>query len=133
MRCGCSVSTRSIASSCPRVLASTVVALLLNGLVCSIGILGGFAFSVFLQDVNPGAFVNGITLLTGFGELMISQVKAGLFGMIAGLVASYLGLNVKGGAKSVGDAVNQTVVFAFMALFVVNLLVTAVGIKLTAG
>lgn len=63
---------------------------------------------------------------------MISQVKAGLFGMIAGLVASYLGLNVKGGAKSVGDAVNQTVVFAFMALFVVNLLVTAVGIKLTA-
>lgn len=117
----------------PRVLASTIVALLLNGLVCTIGILGGFAFSVFLQDVNPGAFINGITLLTGFGELMISQVKAGLFGMIAGLVASYLGLNVKGGAKSVGDAVNQTVVFAFMALFVVNLLVTAVGIKLTAG
>ncbi len=117
----------------PRVLASTVVALLLNGLVSTIGIVGGFAFSVLLQDVNPGAFVNGITLLTGFGELMISQLKAGLFGMIAGLVACYLGLNVKGGAKSVGDAVNQTVVFAFMALFVVNVLVTAIGIKMTAG
>lgn len=117
----------------PRVLASTVVALLLNGLVSTIGIVGGFLFSVFLQDVNPGAFVNGITLLTGFGELLISQLKAGLFGMIAGLVACYLGLNVKGGAKSVGDAVNQTVVFAFMALFVVNVLVTAIGIKLTAG
>ncbi|MGW4477382.1 MlaE family ABC transporter permease [Rhodococcus triatomae] len=117
----------------PRVLASTAVALLLNGLVSTIGIVGGFAFSVLLQGVNPGAFVNGITLLTGFGELMISQLKAGLFGMIAGLVACYLGLNVKGGAKSVGDAVNQTVVFAFMALFVVNVLVTAIGIKLTAG
>ncbi|RVW00657.1 MlaE family ABC transporter permease [Rhodococcus xishaensis] len=117
----------------PRVLASTVVALLLNGLVCTIGILGGFLFSVYVQDVNPGAFVNGITLLTGFGELMISMVKAGLFGMIAGLMAAYLGLNVKGGAKAVGDAVNQTVVFSFMALFVVNVLVTAVGIKLTAG
>ncbi|MGA9873224.1 MAG: ABC transporter permease [Rhodococcus sp. (in: high G+C Gram-positive bacteria)] len=117
----------------PRVLASTVVALLLNGLVCTIGILGGFVFSVFLQGVNPGSFVSGITLLTGFGELVVSQVKAGLFGMIAGLVACFLGLNVKGGAKSVGDAVNQTVVFAFMALFVVNVVVTAVGIKLTAG
>lgn len=117
----------------PRVLASTVIALLLNGLVCTIGILGGFVFSVFLQGVNPGAFVNGITLLTGFGELVVSQVKAGLFGMIAGLVACFLGLNVRGGAKSVGDAVNQTVVFAFMALFVVNVVVTAVGIKLTAG
>lgn len=117
----------------PRVLASTVIALLLNGLVCTIGILGGFVFSVFLQGVNPGSFVSGITLLTGFGELMVSQVKAGLFGMIAGLVACFLGLNVRGGAKSVGDAVNQTVVFAFMALFVVNVVVTAVGIKLTAG
>ncbi|QCB49999.1 ABC transporter permease [Rhodococcus sp. PAMC28707] len=117
----------------PRVLASTVIALLLNGLVCTIGILGGFVFSVFLQGVNPGAFVNGITLLTGVGELIVSQVKAGLFGMIAGLVACYLGLNVRGGAKSVGDAVNQTVVFAFMALFVVNVVVTAIGIKLTTG
>ncbi|MDJ0395318.1 ABC transporter permease [Rhodococcus sp. G-MC3] len=117
----------------PRVLASTVVALLLNGLVCTIGILGGFVFSVFLQGVNPGSFVSGITLLTGFGELLVSEIKAGLFGMIAGLVACFLGLNVRGGAKSVGDAVNQTVVFAFMALFVVNVVVTAVGIKLTAG
>src|SRR5437660_6814089 len=48
----------------PRVLASTLVALMLNGLVCTIGIVGGFLFSVLLQDVNPGAFVNGITLLT---------------------------------------------------------------------
>ncbi|MGL4307151.1 MAG: MlaE family ABC transporter permease [Mycobacteriaceae bacterium] len=116
----------------PRVLASTGVALLLNGLVCSIGIVGGFVFSVFLQDVNPGAFVNGITLLTGFPELLISELKAGLFGMLAGLVACYRGLSVKGGPKSVGDAVNETVVYAFMCLFVVNVIVTAVGIKMTA-
>jgi phospholipid/cholesterol/gamma-HCH transport system permease protein len=114
----------------PRVVASTIVALLLNGLVCTIGIVGGFLFSVFLQGVNPGAFVNGITLITGFTELVVSEVKAGLFGMIAGLVACFLGLGVRGGAKSVGDAVNQTVVFAFMALFVVNVVVTAVGVEL---
>ncbi|MBF6134135.1 ABC transporter permease [Nocardia otitidiscaviarum] len=116
----------------PRVLASMFVAALLNGLVSTIGILGGFLFSVFLQDVNPGAFVNGITLLTHFPELVISEVKATLFGLAAGLVACYLGLNVKGGPKSVGDAVNQTVVFSFMVLFVVNVVVTAVGIKFTA-
>ncbi|MGV9412770.1 MlaE family ABC transporter permease [Nocardia sp. NPDC003693] len=116
----------------PRVLASMFVAMLLNGLVCTIGILGGFLFSVFLQGVNPGAFVNGITLLTHLPELVISEVKATLFGLVAGLVACYLGLTVKGGPKSVGDAVNQTVVFAFMALFVINVVVTAVGIKFTA-
>ncbi len=117
----------------PRVLASTFVALLLNGLVVSIGLIGGFLFSVFLQDVNPGAFVSGLTLLTHLPEMVISEVKAGLFGLIAGLVACYRGLSVKGGPKSVGDAVNETVVYSFMGLFVINVIVTAVGIKATAG
>jgi phospholipid/cholesterol/gamma-HCH transport system permease protein len=117
----------------PRVLASTFVALLLNGLVVSIGLLGGFFFSVFLQEVNPGAFVSGLTLLTHLPEMMISEIKAGLFGLIAGLVACYRGLAVKGGPKSVGDAVNETVVYSFMGLFVINVIVTAVGIKATAG
>ncbi|MCK0439504.1 ABC transporter permease [Gordonia alkaliphila] len=117
----------------PRVIASTGVALLLNGLVSTIGIAGGFVFSVYLQDVNPGAFIANLTLLTGLGELIISMVKAALFGLFAGLVACYRGLNVKGGAKGVGDAVNETVVYSFMALFVVNVVVTAVGLKVTMG
>lgn len=117
----------------PRVLASTLVALLLNALVCAIGIVGSFIFSVFFQNVTPGAFVDGIPLLTGIPELVISEVKAAAFGLIAALIACYRGLTVKGGAKSVGQAVNETVVYAFMALFLVNVVTTAIGIKMTAG
>jgi phospholipid/cholesterol/gamma-HCH transport system permease protein len=117
----------------PRMLASGVVALLLNSLVVIIGIVGGYVFSVFVQDVNPGAFASGITLLTGVPEVIISLVKAALFGLVAGVVACYRGLMITGGgAKAVGNAVNETVVFAFMALFVINVVVTAVGIRLTA-
>ncbi len=116
----------------PRMLASGLVAMLLNSLVVIIGILGGFVFSVFIQDVNPGAFASGITLLTGMPEVVISFVKAGLFGLIAGLVACYRGLTITGGgAKAVGNAVNETVVYAFMALFVINVVVTAIGIQMT--
>ncbi|GAC57889.1 YrbE family protein [Gordonia hirsuta DSM 44140 = NBRC 16056] len=117
----------------PRVLASTGVAFLLNGLVCTIGIAGGFVFSVYLQDVDAGSFISSLTLLTGLPELIISMVKAALFGLFAGLVACYRGLHVRGGAKGVGDAVNETVVYSFMALFVVNVVVTAVGLKATMG
>jgi phospholipid/cholesterol/gamma-HCH transport system permease protein len=118
----------------PRMLASGLVAFLLNGLVCIIGIMGGFFFSVLVQDVNPGAFAAGITLLTGVPELIISCIKATLFGLIAGLVACYRGLTITGGgAKAVGNAVNETVVFAFMALFVVNVVVTAIGIQMTSS
>ncbi|OMC05804.1 ABC transporter permease [Mycobacterium sp. NS-7484] len=118
----------------PRILASGLVALLLNSLVVIIGILGGYVFSVFIQDVNPGAFAAGITLLTGVPEVIISCVKAALFGLIAGMVACYRGLTiVGGGAKAVGNAVNETVVYAFMALFVINVVVTAIGIRMTSG
>ncbi|MFN8033113.1 MAG: ABC transporter permease [Mycobacterium sp.] len=117
----------------PRVLAATLIALLLNSLVVVVGVVGGYIFSVFVQDVSPGSFVAGITLLTGVPELIISGVKAAFFGMIAGLVACYRGLVIRGGgAKAVGNAVNETVVYAFMLLFVVNVVITAVGIRLTA-
>jgi phospholipid/cholesterol/gamma-HCH transport system permease protein len=117
----------------PRVLASTVVAILLNALVVTVGLVGGFMFSVFVQHVTPGSYVASLTLVTGLPEVVISEVKAGLFGLVAALVASYMGLNVKGGPKGVGDAVNETVVYAFMALFAVNVVVTAVGVKATLG
>ena len=118
----------------PRMLASCLVALLLNSMVVIIGILGGYMFSVFIQDVNPGAFAAGITLLTGVPELIISGVKAALFGLMAGMVACYRGLTITGGgAKAVGNAVNETVVYAFIALFVINVIVTAIGIRMTEG
>ena len=59
----------------PRMLASGLVAVLFNALVCVIGIVGGFVFSVFVQDVSPGAFASGITVLTGVPELLISRSR----------------------------------------------------------
>jgi phospholipid/cholesterol/gamma-HCH transport system permease protein len=117
----------------PRVLASGLVALLLNSLVVIIGILGGYVFSVFVQDVNPGAFAAGITLLTGVPEVIISCVKAALFGLIAGLVGCYRGLTVGGGAKGVGIAVNETLVLCVVALFAVNVIFTTIGVRFGTG
>lgn len=115
----------------PRILAATVVALLLDSIVAIVGLTGGFAFSVFVQHVNPGAFAAGITLFTGLPQVVISLCKAALFGLAASLIACYKGMHVDGGPAGVGNAVNETVVFSFMALFVINLLATAVGVKAT--
>lgn len=113
----------------PRVLAATLVALLLSSLVILVGLAGGFVFSVFFQNVTPGAFVAGLTLVTGVGDVVVSLIKATLFGMTAGLIACYMGTTVSGGPAGVGNAVNETVVFSFLALFVINIFMTAVGIK----
>jgi phospholipid/cholesterol/gamma-HCH transport system permease protein len=115
----------------PRVLAATVVATLLSSVVVLVGLAGSFAFAVFAQHVTPGAFVAGLTLLTGPADVVISVVKATLFGLSAGLIACYKGISVSGGPAGVGNAVNETVVFTFMALFAINIIATAVGVQAT--
>jgi phospholipid/cholesterol/gamma-HCH transport system permease protein len=115
----------------PRMLAATVVALLLSSVVTMVGIVGGFLFSVFVQHVTPGAFAAGMTLLVGLPEVVVMLVKAALFGLAASLIACYKGISVGGGPQGVGNAVNETVVYSFMALFVINVVATAVAVKAT--
>ena len=114
----------------PRVVASTLVGIALNGMVSVVGLVGGYFFSVVLQGATPGLYLDDITLLVGLPDFIVSEIKAGVFGLLAGLTACFLGLNAKGGPKGVGDAVNQTVVFAFMLLFASNSVITTVFLKL---
>ncbi|MCT2592397.1 ABC transporter permease [Streptomyces sp. N2-109] len=114
----------------PRVLAVVLVALLLNGLVSVVGTLGGYFFTVYMQDGTPGAYVASFSALAQLPDLYISEIKAGIFGFIAGIVAAYRGLNPKGGPKGVGDVVNQSVVFTFLILFFVNTVLTAIYLQL---
>ncbi|MCV7222086.1 MlaE family ABC transporter permease [Mycolicibacterium elephantis] len=115
----------------PRVLAATFVATLLSSVVILVGITGSFFFSVYVQHVTPGAFAGGMTLITGPGDVIVSLIKAGLFGLAAGLIACYKGISVGGGPAGVGNAVNETVVFTFMALFAINIIATYVGLQVT--
>jgi phospholipid/cholesterol/gamma-HCH transport system permease protein len=108
-----------------------VVATLLSSVVILVGLVGSFAFSVFVQHVTAGSFVAGLTVITGVADVLISIIKAALFGLSAGLIACYKGISVGGGPAGVGNAVNETVVYTFMALFAINIVATAVGVQAT--
>ena len=115
----------------PRVLAATVVATLLSSVVIMVGLIGSFAFAVFIQHVTPGSFIGGLTVITKAPDVVISLVKSSLFGLAAGLIACYKGVTVQGGPAGVGNAENETVVYTFMALFAINIIATAVGVQAT--
>lgn len=114
----------------PRVLAMVLIALLLNGLVCIVGIAGGYVFNILLQGGTPGAYLMSFTALAQLPDLVMACIKAMVFGLIAGVVASYTGMNPKGGPKGVGDAVNLGVVLTFLLLFFANLILTAVYLQI---
>lgn len=114
----------------PRVLATMGVAVLLNGLVSVVGTLGGYFFNVIMQHGTPGAYLASFSALAQLPDLYISEVKALIFGFIAGIVAAHRGLDPRGGPKGVGDAVNQSVVITFMLLFFVNMILTAIYLQI---
>lgn len=114
----------------PRVLAMMLVAVLLNGLVSVVGVVGGYVFNVYLQHGTPGAYLSSFSALAQLPDIYIGEFKALVFGLIAGLVAAHRGLHPRGGPKGVGDAVNQSVVITFLLLFLVNVVLTAVYLQL---
>jgi phospholipid/cholesterol/gamma-HCH transport system permease protein len=110
----------------PRVIACAMVGVLLNGLVSVVGVAGGYFFNVILQDGTPGAYLASFQALGQLSDLLVGEVKAFVFGVLAALVAAYKGMTAKGGPKGVGDAVNQSVVISFMLLFLANFVITAI-------
>ncbi|RMI47716.1 ABC transporter permease [Actinomadura harenae] len=108
----------------PRMFACAFIALFLNGLVSVVGLVGGYVFNVMLQNGTPGAYLASFNAIAQLPDLLQAEFKAFVFGITAGLVAAYKGLNAKGGPKGVGDAVNQTVVITFMLLFVENFIIS---------
>jgi phospholipid/cholesterol/gamma-HCH transport system permease protein len=114
----------------PRVIASVLVALLLNGLVSVVGVAGGYVFNVIMQGGTPGAYLASFQALGQVSDLVAGEFKALVFGALAALVASYKGMTAGGGPKGVGDAVNQSVVITFMLLFAMNFVITALYFQL---
>ncbi|MHB1784654.1 MAG: MlaE family ABC transporter permease [Acidimicrobiales bacterium] len=109
----------------PRILAATVVAVLLDAVVSIAGIGGGYFFGTVVGHVTGSSFFSSFNELSQLADLFIALFKAALFGFLAGMVACYKGLYAKGGPKGVGDAVNQAVVITFVLLFFVNFVLTA--------
>ena len=115
----------------PRVLALGLNGLVLNAIITIVGLVTEYLFSVYFQHINPGSYTASLTLLVGLTDVIIAFAKAMLFGLIAGLIACYKGITVGGGPQGVGNAVNETVVYTFMALFVINVVLTAVTAQAT--
>ncbi|MDN5892672.1 MAG: ABC transporter permease [Nocardioides sp.] len=110
----------------PRVVATVFVSVMIIGIVITAGIGGGYFFTVIIQGGSAGAFLSSFTALASLSDLYIAIVKAAIFGWLAAIVGAYKGLQAGGGASGVGRAVNEAVIIAFMLLFFINAVITAI-------
>lgn len=108
----------------PRVIAVTIMTALLDILALLCGVIGGFIASVYL-GANPAAYVSNFFANATTPDIWGSVVKSLFFGLLIGVVCSFMGLRAKGGPSGVGRAVNVAVVTAFACIWVFNYVYTA--------
>jgi phospholipid/cholesterol/gamma-HCH transport system permease protein len=87
-------------------------------------LVGGALMAKGLIDIDFATFYNSLSASIGLPDLFHGLYKSVAFGAAIGLVSCYFGLNVTGGARGVGRAVNASVVAAAVGIFALDYLLT---------
>jgi phospholipid/cholesterol/gamma-HCH transport system permease protein len=114
----------------PRLIAVFVMLPILTALADLLGILGGLLISVYELSITASFYFNSI-----WNQLRIADIASGLgksffFAAEIALIGCYNGLNVKGGAASVGVATTRTVVAASISILVSDFFLTKLFLAL---
>lgn len=115
----------------PRFAAAIMIGVALTGVVCFVGFFASYIFNVYFQNGAPGSFVSTFASFATTGDMIMTLVKAVVFGAIVAVVASQKGLSTKGGPTGVANAVNAAVVEAVLLLMVVNVAISQLYILLS--
>lgn len=110
----------------PRFLALLLVAPILCAVIISTAVAAAFLLAVTISDVTSGSFWASFGAFAKMVDVWFAIGKAIVFGTIVGIVASLRGMEAKGGARGVADAVNAAVVIDVVGILVANLAITQV-------
>lgn len=114
----------------PRIVALMLVMPVLNMIGFVMGCVGAYLGIVGFYDATHESFIDQFLANTSFLDLWASEVKAIVFGLIIGVIASFKGLSVSGGAEGVGRAVNECVVACIVGCAAVGVLYSALFLAL---
>jgi len=104
----------------PRVLACLFMVPFLVIFANFVAIMGALVVSMVGVDVSSETFLNGFRNSFKMGDFINGLIKAGVFGLIIGVVGCYEGFNTYGGAQGVGKATTTSVVISSVLILVFN-------------
>jgi phospholipid/cholesterol/gamma-HCH transport system permease protein len=110
----------------PRALAMVCVMPLLSALFITCGLFGGYAVGVGLMGVDAGSYMGSLRSAVDFRDDVVgSFLKAVVFGVLVGLIATYRGYNAAPTSAGVGSATTATVVVASVSILIFDYFITA--------
>ena len=110
----------------PRALAMTAVMPLLSALFIVCGLFGGYLVGVGLMGVDAGSYMSSLESAVDFhDDVLGSLLKALIFGVLVGLIATYRGHTTAPTSAGVGAATTSTVVVASVSILIFDYFITA--------
>ena len=110
----------------PRAAAMVCVMPLLSALFIVCGLFGGYAVGVGLMGVDPGSYMGSLRSSVDFhADVLGSFLKAVVFGVLVGLIATYRGYTATPTSAGVGSATTATVVVASVSILIFDYFITA--------
>lgn len=108
----------------PRLIAAVLMVPLLTILFDIVGMVGTYWVAVEMMGVSSDVFFDQIVRLVDADDVWKGMVKAGVFGLVLSVISCYKGFYVSGGAKGVGRATTQAVVYSSVAILVSDYFLT---------
>ncbi len=114
----------------PRILGATIALPLLSGLFLAIGYGGSWLIGTKVLGIDPIMYTQKISDLMNLGMIAEGLIKATVFGYLIGIIGTYQGFNVTGGAEGVGRGTNMAVVWGMITVLVVDFFLTSFLVKI---
>jgi len=110
----------------PKAVAMVAVMPLLAAIFIVSGLFGGYLVGVKLMGVDPGAYMSSLESAVDFhDDVLVSLLKAVVFGVLVGLIATYRGFSSAPTSAGVSSATTSTVVVASVSILIVDYFITA--------
>lgn len=108
----------------PRLFAAVIALPVLVTIANVLGMFGGYLLSIVKLGFNPTTYLTMTRDILETDDIVMSLVKAAVFGFFIALSGCYAGLATRGGAAGVGRATTDAVVSAFVLILLANLVIT---------
>jgi phospholipid/cholesterol/gamma-HCH transport system permease protein len=110
----------------PKAAAMTVVMPLLSALFIACGLAGGYLVGVGLMGIDGGNYLTSLESAVDFRDDVVgSLLKAVVFGLLVGLIATYRGYTCTPTSAGVSAATTSTVVVASVSILISDYFITA--------
>lgn len=109
----------------PRIMATVLIMPYLSLFCTLMGILAGYVVAIFLLGINSEIYMKSVREHVELYDVTSGLIKAAIFGFLLSWIATYKGYHTTGGAKGVGRSTTKSVVFACIAIFIADYVLTS--------